>query len=208
METNSIENFNSLSEIEIKKVNGRETLGKGSFGNVKLVVHNSNPNILYAMKTIHMRNQYEKKFILEEIRLHKSLNHPNIITLHGSFIKMNDAYILMEYAENGDLFKYITRSLNTDIPKSLRIFHQCVSAVKYIHDKNIMHRDLKPENILLDSNFNAKLCDFGWSAEYNEKVSRESICGTAEYMAPEIFQKKSQTKKTDVWSLGNKLLFK
>ena len=70
-----------------------------------------------------------------------------------------------------------------------------------------MHRDLKPENILLDQGLNAKLCDFGWSAEFSELVHRESICGTAEYMAPEIFQKKKQTKKTDVWSLGRLLGF-
>ena len=197
--------FNSLAEIVPALKNGRETIGKGSFGNVKLIKHKSDKESLYAMKTMEMRSSLEKKFILEEIRLHRSLDHENIVKLHDSIIGGKKAYIFLEYAERGDLFHLITRSLSTDIPKMLKIFCQCVRAVRYIHRRNIMHRDLKPENILLDSEFNAKLCDFGWSAEFNENVTRESICGTAEYMAPEVFHKKKQTKMTDVWSLGTSL---
>ena len=159
------------------------------------------------MKTMKIRSKMEKKFILQEIRLHLSLDHPNIVLLHDSIIDNDKAYIFMEYAEKGDLFHLVTRSLSTDNKMMLRIFCQCVRAVRYIHRKNIMHRDLKPENILLDEHYNAKLCDFGWSAEFSEFVDRESICGTAEYMAPEIFYKKKQTKKTDVWSLGKTYSF-
>ncbi len=65
-----------------------------------------------------------------------------------------------------------------------------------------MHRDLKPENILIDENLVAKLCDFGWSANYREDERRESLCGTYEYMALEIYTGDRQTKKTDIWALG------
>jgi serine/threonine protein kinase len=61
---------------------------------------------------------------------------------------------------------------------------------------------LKPENILLNSENVVKLSDFGWSAVFNEEEYRETVCGTFEYMAPEIFEKKRQTKKTDIWALG------
>lgn len=57
-----------------------------------------------------------------------------------------------------------------------------------MHQKNIMHRDLKPENLLLDSKLNVKVCDFGWSVEYVEGHSRKTLCGTYEYMAPEVFK--------------------
>ncbi len=65
-----------------------------------------------------------------------------------------------------------------------------------------MHRDIKPENILLNEFLVVKLCDFGWSAVFNESENRETLCGTYEYMAPEVFQQKKQTKKTDIWALG------
>lgn len=65
-----------------------------------------------------------------------------------------------------------------------------------------MHRDLKPENILLDADHNVRLCDFGWSAEFLENEVRETLCGTCEYMAPEVILKGKQTQKTDIWALG------
>ncbi len=65
-----------------------------------------------------------------------------------------------------------------------------------------MHRDLKPENILVDYNKTIKLSDFGWSVIFWDDEYWETVCGTYEYMAPEIFEKKWQTKKTDIWSLG------
>lgn len=194
--------FNSLEEAVPVMIDGRSTLGKGSFGKVKLVKHKSNPDSLFAMKILLFRSKFDKKFALEEIRLHKVLNHPNIIRLHDSIIETSRAVLFLEYAEKGDLFRFVTRSLHTDQKRVLTIFLQCVRAVRYLHKKDIMHRDLKPENILLDSEFNAKLCDFGWSAEFRESIERHSMCGTAEYMAPEIFYKKPQSKKTDVWSLG------
>lgn len=65
-----------------------------------------------------------------------------------------------------------------------------------------MHRDLKPENVLLDKNFNVKVCDFGWCAEFNENERRQTFCGTSEYMAPEILAQKTQDFGIDIWSLG------
>lgn len=65
-----------------------------------------------------------------------------------------------------------------------------------------MHRDLKPENILVDYNKTIKLSDFGWSVIFKDDEYRETVCGTYEYMAPEIFEKQRQTKKTDIWALG------
>lgn len=86
--------------------------------------------------------------------------------------------------------------------QKLSIFKQTVEAVQYIHQSGYLHRDIKPENILLDKNLQVKLCDFGWSCVYNPKKERKSLCGTNEYMAPEIFQSLNQNKKIDVWSLG------
>lgn len=95
-------------------------------------------------------------------------------------------YMILEYASNGCLFFYI--DLVTGLPEAiaLRFFYQTALGIQYMHQKNILHRDIKPENLLLDSNLNIKLCDFGWSCVTNEKEMRSSVCGTYEYMSPEI----------------------
>jgi len=67
---------------------------------------------------------------------------------------------------------------------------------------DILHRDIKPENILLDENFEVKLCDFGWSCFHKSEKMRESLCGTYEYMSPEIIYARKHDKKADIWSLG------
>lgn len=83
-----------------------------------------------------------------------------------------------------------------------KIYIQVCQAVKFLHDNSIIHRDIKPENILLDENLNAKLCDFGWSAEAKIDETRLTFCGTYEYMAPEIFENEEYNGSVDIWSLG------
>lgn len=77
-----------------------------------------------------------------------------------------------------------------------------MTSIHYLHRKNIAHRDIKPENLLIDSNFRIKLCDFGWSNVMSKKNVRTSVCGTYEYMPPEVVNEQPQTLKTDLWSLG------
>ena len=80
-------------------------------------------------------------------------------------------------------------------------FTQTCSAVNFLHSNNLVHRDLKPENLLLDSNNNLKLCDFGWCTEISFG-NRDTICGTCEYMAPEIINEQPYNCSIDIWSLG------
>lgn len=85
-----------------------------------------------------------------------------------------------------------------------KIFTQLVGAVSYVHNLSCVHRDLKLENILLDKNENVKLCDFGFTREYDGKTSHlQTFCGTVCYSAPEMLKgEKYQGEKVDVWSLG------
>ncbi len=111
-------------------------------------------------------------------------------------------YYLLEYASNGCLFFYINSKKGLSENLALRFLYQTAKAVKYLHDNRFIHRDIKPENILLDDNFNVKLCDFGWSCFLNNTRYRTSVCGTYEYMSPEIVKEKRHDKSVDIWSLG------
>lgn len=194
--------FTSSKQIVYQKKNGRKTLGSGSFGNVRLISHSSDPSRQYALKIMNIHDEIEHKYIMQEIELHLNFDNPYIIKMYDYFIENKSAYVILEYAPKGDLFRYLHRTLFIPNDQLYQIFVQVLIAFEYLHSKDVLHRDLKPENILLDVDLNVKVCDFGWSAKYSEHESRETLCGTAEYMAPEIMYRKKQTKKTDVWALG------
>jgi serine/threonine protein kinase len=198
--------FFSLNTIEKVPKNGRTTLGRGGCGKVDLISHISDPDKLFAMKSICLRNGISLHEVQNEIELHKSLQHPSIIKIYGSQIHEGIAYLFLEYAKFGDLF-HLIQNENKDIQKlskkrKFKIFYQCVSVLAYMHDKGIVHRDVKPENVLLDENFDVRLCDFEWAIKLSENSRRKTLCGTIEYMAPETLNGQIQTEKTDIWALG------
>ncbi len=132
----------------------------------------------------------------------KLLDHPNIIRMISHHETESSINIVLDIAENGCMYFYIhpRRGLPEDL--ALRFFFQVLSAVSYLHERGIAHRDIKPENILLDDKFEVRLCDFGWACVLSDALKKFSICGTFEYMSPEIAHTDGHDLKTDVWSLG------
>jgi serine/threonine protein kinase len=139
-----------------------------------------------------------------EINFHKKIDHPNIIKFYDYTKKEEEkkVLILLEYAERGDLFSFLNKSEALNEKTACKYFVQTALGLNYIHSLKTIHRDIKPENILLDGKLDAKICDFGWSAEYDENTRRQTVCGTYEYMAPEILFKKQQDEGIDIWALG------
>lgn len=184
----------------------RPMLGVGGCGMVELVQHKSDPSVLCAMKTIPLKKDVKLFRVMDEIRLHKSVNHPNIIRVLGSQFRDNQAIIFLEYASKRDLFSILHnvdgRQPSLAFKQKIKIFIECLKATNHLHQRGIIHRDIKLENILFDGNFSVKLCDFGWAVEASNPRRRKSLSGTVEYMSPEIFQGQYQTPKVDVWALG------
>jgi serine/threonine protein kinase len=145
----------------------------------------------------------------KEIRIHSQMNHPNIIQFFHLIEHEDKLYMLLEYAPNGDLYRYILEKEKFSERDACKIVAQVALALQYIHKKGVLHRDLKPENILLDANFMVKVSDFGWCGELKklasklgQKNARVTFCGTYEYMAPEVIKGDHQDEMVDVWSLG------
>ncbi len=111
-------------------------------------------------------------------------------------------YLLLEYASNGCVFFYIDSRTGLPLDLALRFFYQTALAIQYLHHRGIIHRDLKPENLLFDDQYNVKLCDFGWSCEASQDDVRTSVCGTYEYMSPEVVFERRHDFKVDIWCLG------
>jgi 5'-AMP-activated protein kinase catalytic alpha subunit len=131
------------------------------------------------------------------------MRHHNIVHLFDTISSKNHIYLIMEYADGGDLFDFICKNKRLDEMKACLIFQQLISTVEYIHKLGIVHRDIKPENILLDGQFNIKLVDFGLSNTYKHGSAVKTACGSPCYAAPEMISGKSyHGLSSDIWSSG------
>jgi serine/threonine protein kinase len=203
---------NKALESEVFKAKYRriKSVGKGSFGEAVLVRSRAD-NKRYICKTIETAsmNPKEKRDLSGEIRILAAVNHPNIIRYHEHFEDGTVMYIVMEYADGGDLNQRIKERKKKEPvelfdPKLCMFwFLQIAMALKFLHDKRILHRDLKTANVFLTSKNVVKLGDFGISTVLqNTMACAKTVCGTPYYFSPEICQSKPYNNKSDVWALG------
>lgn len=181
-------------------------LGKGSYGRVDLCKRKSNGELV-AVKKIKFGTMtvQERKKAFEEVKLLSELQHPNIVGYRESFQESNSLYIVMEYLDWGDLEKKIEQRGISKFPEKevLFIFVQILSAITYLHRRNILHRDIKPQNIFLASSGIVKLGDFGVAKALNSGFDlAKTVIGTPFYLAPEIWDSRPYNCAADIWSLG------
>ena len=140
-------------------------IGKGAFGKVTLGIHKLSGKQV-AIKTVDkslMKDDYQRKKVLQEVHLLKKVRHNNVIRLLEVFESPNHLLMVMEYAGGGDLLQYVKKRRRLEEPEARRIFKQIVYGLAHCHCRSVLHRDIKLDNILLDQEGEIKLCDFGVS---------------------------------------------
>ncbi|KAJ5785692.1 uncharacterized protein N7503_010904 [Penicillium pulvis] len=195
-----LEEFSSKDLRSVGNYTLGRLIGKGSFGKVYLASH----KLTNGSKVVLKSSRKEDTNLAREIHHHRQFLHPHIARLYEVVVTENLVWLVLEYCQGDELYNYLLRHGSLPVDKVKRIFTQLVGAVAYVHSKSCVHRDLKLENILLDKQENVKLCDFGFTREYEGKSSYlQTFCGTICYSAPEMLKgEKYAGEKVDVWSLG------
>ncbi|KAM6569838.1 hypothetical protein CsatB_017823 [Cannabis sativa] len=199
-------------DFEIMRV-----VGKGAFGKVFQVRKknccnddgNGNGNGggdgIYAMKVMR-KDTIIKKNHVDYMRAERDILtkvvHPFIVPLRYSFQTKSKLYLILDFVNGGHLFFQLYRQGIFSEDDARFYTAEIVTAVSHLHKCGIVHRDLKPENILMDADGHILLTDFGLAKEIDESSRSNSMCGTTEYMAPEILQSKGHNKDADWWSVG------
>ncbi|XP_076620728.1 aurora kinase C [Colletes latitarsis] len=205
-EQNNVKNKNQsekkwvLSDFDI----GRP-LGKGKFGNVYLAREKKSKFII-AMKVL-FKKQIDKADVEHQVRreieIQTHLRHPNILKMYGYFHDDKRVYLILEYAPNGELFQELNAQPEKrfDEIRTATYISQLADALKYCHSKSVIHRDIKPENLLLGIKGELKMADFGWSV-HAPSSRRNTLCGTLDYLPPEMVLGKTHDHTVDLWGLG------
>uniref|UniRef100_A0AC35TS76 Aurora kinase n=1 Tax=Rhabditophanes sp. KR3021 TaxID=114890 RepID=A0AC35TS76_9BILA len=182
-------------------------IGKGGFGIVYKIKHKQT-NQLYAMKVIFTKNMIKSNLahqLRREIGIQQAIRHKNILRLYSVLIDSNKFLLITEYCHHGSLFSLLQKAQKLPIVVACSFFYETVGAVIYLHEHRILHRDIKTENLLITVDYHIKLADFGW-AVYNKNagiIRQSTICGTLEYLPPEMLKnKRNYTKEVDNWALG------
>ncbi|KAJ4460275.1 putative serine/threonine protein kinase [Paratrimastix pyriformis] len=127
--------------------------------------------------------------------------HQNIVTLYDSYVISDFLFLVEEYCANGELFDYVGAGMEQAYAR--HFFRQAVDGLSHAHARQVAHRDLKLENILLSETLTLKLCDFGLARIFNKGTTLTTICGTPQYVAPEMLTSAGYDgAKADIWSLG------
>eukprot|EP00596_Hydrurales_sp_CCMP1899_P005254 CAMPEP_0119038068 /NCGR_PEP_ID=MMETSP1177-20130426/6755_1 /TAXON_ID=2985 /ORGANISM="Ochromonas sp, Strain CCMP1899" /LENGTH=689 /DNA_ID=CAMNT_0007000155 /DNA_START=234 /DNA_END=2303 /DNA_ORIENTATION=- len=182
-------------------------LGSGSFGRVFLVVDVKTKET-YALKTM-LRSQIvaqkQQKNVLNEKMVMMRCNHPFILRLFGTFKDERKLFMLLEFVQGGELFAVIHTGRRKGLPNDQGVFYAAgiFLALKYLHFKDIAYRDLKPENCLIAKDGYPKMIDFGFAKPVALGIKTYTLCGTPEYLAPElVLGRGGHDKAVDYWAFG------
>ena len=181
-------------------------LGKGGFAKCYVVV-DCTTKTEYAAKVINkdtLQKPKTRQKLKSEIKIHRSVNHNNLVSFKKYFEDEDHVYIILELCREGCLMDLSKKKVKFSEEETAYIVRQIVIGVRHLHSLGIIHRDLKLGNIMLTSNMDVKIGDFGLAARlYYPGEKRKTLCGTPNYIAPEILASGHQhSYEADVWTIG------
>ncbi|XP_072917021.1 serine/threonine-protein kinase PLK1 [Hemitrygon akajei] len=180
-------------------------LGKGGFAKCYEISDMDSGEVFAGKivpKTLLMKPHQREKMSME-ISIHKSLQHANVVAFHGFFEDDNFVYVVLELCRRRSLLELHKRRKAVTEPEARYYLKQTILGTQYLHNNHVIHRDLKLGNLFLNDDMEVKIGDFGLATTVQyEGERKKTLCGTPNYIAPEVIGKKGHSFEVDVWSLG------
>ncbi|KAJ3288609.1 Serine/threonine-protein kinase plk4 [Rhizoclosmatium sp. JEL0117] len=186
-------------------------IGRGGFAIVHQAVskHPASYGHEVAIKIIDkaiMNQSNLSERVATELQIHSTLSHPSILHLYTHFQSHSHVYLVTELCTNGELYRYIQRRQNGPYlseAEARGVMEEIVKGVLYLHSNGIIHRDLKLANVLITRDYHVKIADFGLAVKLNNpEGEQKTMCGTPNYISPEIVSRQPYGLSSDLWSLG------
>ena len=195
----------SKGKTKIRKYKIGRFLGKGGFAKCYELICLDN-NKIFAAKMIakgSLKSERQKQKLVTEIKIHKSCHYPNIVAFEHNFEDSDNVYILLELCQNQTLNEVqVRRKILTELEVQCYTI-QLVKALQYLHSHRIIHRDLKLGNLFLNDKMELKVGDFGLATKLDYDGERKrTVCGTPNYIAPEVISKTGHSYAVDTWAVG------
>nr|GEV31551.1 serine/threonine-protein kinase Aurora-1 [Tanacetum cinerariifolium] len=165
-------------------------------------IHNHSNHVV-ALKVLfksQLKQSQVEHQLRREVEIQSHLRHPNILRLYGYFYDQKRVYLILEYAAKGELYKELQRCKYFSERRAATYVASLARALIYCHGKHVIHRDIKPENLLIGAQGELKIADFGWSVHTFSR--RQTMCGTLDYLPPEMVESSEHDASVDIWSLG------
>ncbi|CAL8094716.1 unnamed protein product [Calicophoron daubneyi] len=181
-----------------------ELLGRGGFAQVyraKSTITGQEVAIKMIDKTAMIQQGLANR-VRREVEIHCRLKHPSILELYTCFEDANYVYLVLEMCHNGELQTYVKQNGPVTEDTARCYLKQLIDGILYLHSHNILHRDLTLSNLLLTKDMKIKIADFGLATKIEPGEEHTTMCGTPNYISPEVASHGQQTLETDVWSLG------
>lgn len=180
-------------------------LGKGGFARC-YEFKNIATGDVFAGKVVSKKallKPHHKEKMVQEIRIHSSMSHQYVVSLHSYFEDESNMYIILELCRKRSLMEMHKRRKTLTPPEVRYFMRQIVLACVYMHENKVIHRDLKLGNLFINDNMEIKVGDFGLATRLSHEGERKkTVCGTPNYIAPEILLKKGHSFEVDIWSIG------
>lgn len=191
-----------MQNFELSQFNIVRTIGVGSFSHVELCFHSPTQKycVLKVMSKKRVVELNQLEHVQSEVEILKMVQHPNVVTLYGTFQDSKNLYLVQEYIAGGEVFSHLRTMQYFDLDVTRFYAAEILLVFQMLQNHNLVYRDLKPENLVFSADGHIKFIDFGFAKQITDRTY--TLCGTPEYLAPEVIRGEGASFCSDWWSYG------